>query len=553
MKKLLCFLMALLIIGCASESSDESSSSESESNSTTTYMLIAPSVMKGPFKSNSSGFIQETDSSYDPAGKVYNFETRGNFGAFRLNSALTSQYVEACATGYYYVENTGLQSESQITLCSYSDIVANPSPVINLLTTLSHKRVKYLIDFDGLTIDQATRQAQTEVLAIFGIDPIAGTFDEMDVGIDNAIGGILLAISVIMQEGHTAGVLQTLIGDFAIDIESDGVLDDVVIKATLLANSQIVDMDAIKTNVESYYAANGVNITIDEYVKYIDSDGDGTINLNDDDLPNALVFAPVSNAELDTEYISNQQTISGLDSGFTAVDFTGLFYLNGVIQNQLDATGDLLYSGSEIQVENGDVIELRTNSSPQYATGKNAEIIFDGVYFSFATVTKEDVRPEITIYNSGSGLVDGDFLSGNSNYAIVLCAAEKTNLGLSGDSAPLYSTEDNDMVDIINDGVNPRSIKDISGNEMVGSWSGLFGVISLDHDFSGVVDGPFWTGSSSNGKATDTNRTCNSWTDNSPAGGLYRGMWGDNSVIDSDWIFNDSTCDQTRHVLCVAY
>ena len=426
MKKLLCFFTILFfIVGCGSESNEKSSNSSDKSNIITTYTLGSPLIQKGPFKSNSNGFVQETDLSYDPAGKVYNFSTSGNFGLFRLNSALATQNVEICATGYYFIENTGLQSQSQITLCSYSDIVANPNPVTNLLTTLQHKRIKHLIDFEGKTIVQATRDSQTEVLTIFGIDPISGTFDEMDIGINDELGGVLLAISVIMQEDHTAGELQTLIGDIALDIESDGILDDPVIKSTLLANSQTIDMDAIKTNVESYYAANNVFITISEYVKYIDSDGDGTINLNDDDLPDALVFNPVSDADLDTEYISNQQTVSGLDSGFTAVDFTGLFYLNDVIQNQNDATGDLLYTGSDIQVENGDVIELRTNSSPYYATGKNAEIIFDDVSFLFGTTTKTDDRPGITIYNSGSGLIDGDFLNGNANYAIDLCADEK--------------------------------------------------------------------------------------------------------------------------------
>ena len=107
------------------------------------------------------------------------------------------------------------------------------------------------------------------------------------------------------------------------------------------------------------------------------------------------------------------------------------------------------------------------------------------------------------------------------------------------------------MVDIIDDGVNPRSVKDISDNVISNFWSGLFGLISLVNNFSGVIDGAFWTGSDNNGKATDGQRTCDSWTDNSNV--THRGMWGDQSAIDSQWIFNDSTCEITRHILCAAY
>ncbi len=542
MKKLFYFFTIIFfIMGCGSEDADDSSSSGNKRNSTevTTYILGSPSIVKGPFKSNSNGFVQETDSSYDPSGNVYNFSTSGNFGLFRLNSALTTQNVEICATGYYFIENTGLQSQSQITLCSYSDIVANPNPVTNLLTTLQHKRIKYLIDFEGKTIAQATRDSQTEVLTIFGIDPISGTFDEMDIGIDNELGGVLLAVSVIMQEDHTAGELQTLIGDIALDIESDGILDDPVIKATLLANSQAIDMDAIKSNVESYYAANGVNITIDEYVNYIDSDGDGLLNGVDDNTPDSFSFVNVTDSDLDTEYTSNEVTISGLsDSGTTEI--TGIVFVNNVeLSNPV--------------VENNDIIKLKLTSDVHYSTTQSISITIGGVVYIYSVTTKADDRQQIIIFDSGQPSQDGDF--GFSN-AETWCDSQAVVNNLTGSISPLLAT-DSDLLDIVTqDNVNPRKVQSLNGGLISSQWDNFLEEGGNESFLDlGVVDDTYWGGRI----VEQLPYNCNSWTSNGNSsdatdfGMYYLHDVADRSFQGDPRAIQNNTCDNLRKILCIAH
>src|SRR5437773_251817 len=80
-----------------------------------------------------------------PTGKQYSYQTTSDFGQFNPNSAFTSQYIGANATGYYFDESAGAVSAGPITLNSYSDLSSSTVLNVNLLTTLAYQRIQNLV------------------------------------------------------------------------------------------------------------------------------------------------------------------------------------------------------------------------------------------------------------------------------------------------------------------------------------------------------------------------------------------------------------------------
>ena len=163
------------------------------------YDLNGGYVQKGPFYSDSEIIIQELNSALDPIDNMHETLTDNFFGHYVHGNRSHSKYVEVIAEGYYFNEVRGISSDDEITLRSLVD-ASNDTMNVNILTTLSDERIKYLLSNEQKSFSEARQQAEQEVLEIFNISNHPGmNFNEMDMCRQGDGHAILLAASVMLQ------------------------------------------------------------------------------------------------------------------------------------------------------------------------------------------------------------------------------------------------------------------------------------------------------------------------------------------------------------------
>ena len=225
---------------------------------------------KGPYLIGSAITIFELEQDLSPTGKSFAEEIEDNLGSFELNNlSLASSFVELRASGFYYNEVTGENSEAQLNLSALVDLENKEAININILTTLEKRRVEYLIA-NGSTFVEAKKQALSEVLKIFEVDnaniPEAALLNIAQTGEGNAI---LLAISAIIQGNNSVAVVSEIISKISKDIEEDGILDDALVCNQLSTAGSFVNPQTIRQNLESWYSTSGSTTTIPDFETYL--------------------------------------------------------------------------------------------------------------------------------------------------------------------------------------------------------------------------------------------------------------------------------------------
>ena len=245
---------------------------------------ISGYIQKGPFISGSSITIQELDDDLNPTGISYETSTIYDFGAFSLGSQIESSYIEVIANGFYFDEVKGELSAANLRLRATTDLLAGENVNINILTTLEQDRIEYLIANEGSTFTEARAQAEIEVLSIFNISgENISTFDQMDISQEGDSNAILLAVSSILQGTNSVAELSELISKISLDIKEDGTLDNSTCVDEIKNNSMNLDLNAVRANLANRYQSLGLAVTIAGFEAYVDSDGDGSLNGNDED------------------------------------------------------------------------------------------------------------------------------------------------------------------------------------------------------------------------------------------------------------------------------
>lgn len=231
---------------------------------------ISGFVQKGPFVNGTSVNMFELDDSLDQTGKVFNTQITNNNGSFEINNiALTSQFVEFSADGYYFNEITGEISPSQLTLSAVSDISEISTININILTHLEKNRVDYLVR-TGKTFSEAKESAQREVLEIFGfqVSDIENS-ELLNITINTDENALLLATSIVLQGNRSVGDLTELLANIINDIQQDGEVNDPDLISTIRSNTTSLDLTTIRSNLEKRYQELGLNATIPDFEKYV--------------------------------------------------------------------------------------------------------------------------------------------------------------------------------------------------------------------------------------------------------------------------------------------
>ncbi|MEJ1242407.1 chitobiase/beta-hexosaminidase C-terminal domain-containing protein [Chryseolinea sp. T2] len=270
MSKLICVAVLLLsILSCDNE--NEAS-----------RIQVSGVVQKGPFIQGAEVQIRILDSHFEPTGSVFFSETRDDFGSFSVAN-VNSGPVEVVTNGYFFNELAGKLSNSTIALNAIADASAGVVNV-NLLTSLSADRIKYLVLSEKKSLAEASDQAQREVLNVFHIvSTDVVPFSQIDLSRSDESSAILLAVSCILLYGNDEAGLSEQIRKISTDLQEDGTLDDTSIKGALRAQSMQIfqpTVDYVINRLKERFAALGTEINPPDFFPYVDTDGDGIINLN---------------------------------------------------------------------------------------------------------------------------------------------------------------------------------------------------------------------------------------------------------------------------------
>lgn len=230
-------VLIAMLVACGDDSSsnaaDVSSSSELEvSSSSNNDSTIVTSIrknaisgfsQKGPFIKGASVELYELDANYRQTGKSFTGTITSDDGAFKIESIeLASQFAILKANGYYRNEVTGKNSSSTITLNAITDLSKREQVNVNLLTHLEYERAMYLVSQDSMSVVEAKKQAEQEILKAFGFEGDFGSSEDLNILSAGDGNAALLAFSILMQGDRSESELTELLTKFASEIKTTG-------------------------------------------------------------------------------------------------------------------------------------------------------------------------------------------------------------------------------------------------------------------------------------------------------------------------------------------
>ena len=224
-------------------------------------------AQKGPFVMGSSVTISELDANLNQTGKTYITTISDNSGSFELTGIeFISNYVQLKVEGHYFNEFVGGVYET-MTLYAMMDIQDVNSANVNVLTHLERPRVEYLVKQKKKSFSEAKKQAQREVLAIFGLTPSNMTSEALNL----TNNGVLLAVSSILTASRNAEMME-IMGKISEGIRTDGKFDDTDLGKKLMNNAyaSFFSRDKIRKNMETKYAELGLNVSIPDFESYLE-------------------------------------------------------------------------------------------------------------------------------------------------------------------------------------------------------------------------------------------------------------------------------------------
>jgi len=249
--------------------------------------IISGYIQKGPYINGTSIAVSELDGKLNPTGKVFNTQISDNKGSFELrNIMLNSNFVEIIANGYYFNENTGKISSSQLTLHGLTDLADSSYANVNILTELEKNRVVNLVS-EGLPFKSAKIQAQKELLDLFQIVKTdIKTSEYLDIMKEGEDNTILLAVSLIMQGMRTEAELSELIAEISTDMKSDGILNNQALGAKLINDIRLINLPEVRNYIAQRYSELNTEIDVPDFEKYVD----GFINNTNFEITNNISY-----------------------------------------------------------------------------------------------------------------------------------------------------------------------------------------------------------------------------------------------------------------------
>ena len=217
------FTLAFLFCACSDGGKTAGTSEESEGIVAIKNREIAGVSRKGPFLTGSSVTVQELDGhTLVQTGKSVRASIKNNLGDFVVKGVnLASQYALLEVNGYYRNEISGERSKGVIALNALTDLSDRNHVNVNMLTHFVTGRILNLVQKGGMSFKDAKKQAETEVLASFGVLENIGNAEDLDLFTGDG-GAFLLAVSVLMQGNGSEADLSERISHVAAAFADSG-------------------------------------------------------------------------------------------------------------------------------------------------------------------------------------------------------------------------------------------------------------------------------------------------------------------------------------------
>ena len=251
----------ILLVACGM---DETSSGEPGSTRT-----IYGTSQKGPFVMGTEVTLYGMDENLRQTGTHFSTKVNNNKGDYSLKKInLDDRYAWLNANGYYIDEVTGEKSTQKISLNSLVDLQDLDHVNINVLTHLAFDRIRNLVK-QGKPVKEAKRQAEKEVMTAFGFSEETEAFDQLDILGNGEDDAKLLAISLIMLTAKDMGEVTDRLAMVAMDIETDGALDDTTLIGQIKRDVSMANHDAVYNVVRQNLISMGATKVAD-FQKYLD-------------------------------------------------------------------------------------------------------------------------------------------------------------------------------------------------------------------------------------------------------------------------------------------
>lgn len=138
---------------------------------------------------------------------------------------------------------------------------------------------------------------------------------------NNKNSAIMLAISTIMLYDKKEAAFTEFIAKFSTDFADNGMIDTQSIKDEIAKGEKNAHPDEVSRRMKEFYGNKGVTIECDDFSKYIDFNGDGVIDENDNEEP---TYELVEESYFNTK----EEVISALGYAYSQVSLFETYQLS---------------------------------------------------------------------------------------------------------------------------------------------------------------------------------------------------------------------------------
>jgi len=377
------------------------SSCEREGNEPLQNFEIKGFAQKGPYRSGTNITVIELKDNLQPTGLNYYTTVTDNLGSFLIPDVeLSSNYAELMADGFYFNENWGRTTYVKLLLKAITDLSVQSETNVNILTHISVDRVKYLVQNEGKTFNDAKTQAQNEILKIFNLeDENTENYEQLDISKEGELNSKLLAISSIIQGNRSIADLTELLTDISSDIKTDGTIDSKDLQTKLATSAVLCNLGGIRENLADYYNNDSVFNTFKYHVKHFieNTEFESLVDFNftKNTTEGINLLALLDNSTLDTD------SVYCLGSNLTNINLDDLFIGYSIIK--LSESGTVNYSPIDLTAWSYDTHYC--SSEPSLGLGCGISIA------SYNFQSASEIPLSIQFEGSGEILLTIDFVS----------------------------------------------------------------------------------------------------------------------------------------------